>query len=185
MVIQWAFVGGIGCVGVASVLSVLVRSGSGAILQLMGVTLAGGTVALWSYLAGIQQTRTLAVRWNTLGWNELFRFWWWPGLAFSATYFLVSAGVLAFLMRVYHQNAIIDAMLAAVVGAVMASYGYYLGDRRFREDRVDQRVPASLLRCPFVMGILSRTSGSNAPATLTPAGVAFESLGSEARKNEA
>jgi len=179
MVIQWAIIGGIVCGSVASVLSNLGRSGSGGISQLVGVTFVGGTVALWSYLGGVQQTRTPAVRCNTLGWKELFRFWWWPGLAFSATYYLVLAGFLTFLMRVEYQNPIIDGALAASVGALMASYGYYLGDRRYREDRIDQRVPASLLRCPFVMGILSRTSGNSVPASLTPAGVAMEKSGQQ------
>ena len=179
MVIQWATVGGTVCAGVASVLSALVRGGAGNLSQLAGVTLVGGTVALWSYLGGVQQTRTPAVRWNTLGWNDLFRFWWWPGLAFSATYYLVLAGVFTFLMRMEYQNPFIDVVLAASVGALMASYGYYLGDRRYREDRVDQKVPASLLRCPFVMGILSRGSGGSVPASLTPVGVALEKSGQQ------
>src|SRR5262249_31141045 len=99
-IIQWAVVGGIVCAAVASFLSVLGRVGSEAISQLVGVTLLGGTVALWSYLGGVQQGRTLVVRWSTRGWSDLFRFWWWPGLAFAATYYLVQVGALTFLLRV-------------------------------------------------------------------------------------
>jgi hypothetical protein len=40
---------------------------------------------------------------------------------------------------------------------MLVLFCYYLGVRRTEEDRVRQEIPASLLRCPFVMGILSKT----------------------------
>jgi hypothetical protein len=47
-----------------------------------------------------------------------------------------------------------------LVTGVMALYGYYLGHRRQVEERQGVSLSPSLLRCPFVMGILSKSSGS-------------------------
>jgi hypothetical protein len=43
---------------------------------------------------------------------------------------------------------------------LMALYGYYLGHRRQVEERQGVSLSPSLLRCPFIMGILSKSSGS-------------------------
>jgi hypothetical protein len=42
----------------------------------------------------------------------------------------------------------------------MALYGYYLGHRRQVEERQGVSLNPALLRCPFVMGIISRSSAS-------------------------
>ena len=47
-----------------------------------------------------------------------------------------------------------------LVAGLMALYGYYLGHRRQVEERQGISLSPSLLRCPFVMGILSKSSGS-------------------------
>ncbi|MBI3603147.1 MAG: hypothetical protein HY205_01685 [Nitrospirae bacterium] len=124
--------------------------------QLVAVTLIGGCVALAAYLAGEQRPGGWRARLGTLGWSELFRFWWWPGLAFAATYYLVLVGAVVFLFRLEQTGGLAQGLIAGAVSGIMALYGYYLGYRRQVEDRVQQTVPASLLRCPFVMGILSK-----------------------------
>ena len=48
------------------------------------------------------------------------------------------------------------AVMAGGVGGLLGLYCYYLGWRRRLEDKVFQSVPSSLLRCPFVMGLLSK-----------------------------
>jgi hypothetical protein len=58
---------------------------------------------------------------------------------------------------------------AGAVGALMALYGYYLGYQRDVEDRVRREVPVSLLRCPFVMGILGRSGVGAAPTDVSTA----------------
>ena len=54
--------------------------------------------------------------------------------------------------------------MGGLVAGLMALYSYYLGYRRFQEDRIQQAVPASLLRCPFVLGILSKAGGGSGGA---------------------
>jgi hypothetical protein len=47
-----------------------------------------------------------------------------------------------------------------LVAGVMALYGYYLGYRRHVEEQQGLSLSPALLRCPFVMGILTKASGS-------------------------
>ena len=51
----------------------------------------------------------------------------------------------------------------------MSLYGYYLGHRRSVEDRLAQTIPASLLRCPFVIGISSKSTRLREAMNLQPA----------------
>lgn len=127
--------------------------------QVAVVTLAGGTAALLAYLAGTGRRESWQGLLQSIGWRELFRFWWWPGLAFAATYYLVLVGVVDFVLQQDRVGSVAHwhAILPALVGGMMALYGYYLGYRRQVEDRVQQTVPASLLRCPFITGILSKS----------------------------
>ena len=126
--------------------------------QLIVVTIAAGSAALAAYLAA--ERGSVRHGWRALGWSTLFQFWWWPGLVFGATYYLVVLGVSVFV--VCHAPALWSlGLMAAVVGALMALYGFYLGHRRRYENRIQTVVPASVLRCPFVMNLLSkgRTGG--------------------------
>ncbi len=162
--------------------------------QFTVVSLIAGSLALVAYLAGeqrlhpstpgaiasilpepaktgsfpMERARSRTGGWRALlssvGWAELFRFWWWPGLAFAATYYLVLAGMAAFLFRLDQTDRLMQGMIAGMVGGIMALYCYYLGYRRHVEDQVQQMVPASLLRCPFVMGILSKASSPQSSA---------------------
>jgi len=163
--LRWPLVGGGICALIALVLSALGAPGRSDIGQLAAVTVVGGTVALWAYLAGEQRQRSLWARLGQVGWAEVFRFWWWPGLAFAATYYLVLAGAVTFLLRVDGVRGAGHATMAGLVAGLMALYGYYLGYRRFQDDRAQQAVPAALLRCPFVVGILRKKGG---PAGGTP-----------------
>jgi hypothetical protein len=97
-------------------------------------------------------------------------------LAFAATYYLVAAGALAFLFPSHVPSVASYGMIAALVGAIMATYGYYLGHRRHVEDRVGRSVPDSLLRCPFVMRLLAG-GGSRERVPMAPAEVALGETG--------
>ncbi|MGH7255933.1 MAG: hypothetical protein ACREI3_09160, partial [Nitrospirales bacterium] len=136
--------------------------------QLLVVTVVGGVVSVGAYLSGTDRPGGWPAWIGQLGWWELFRFWWWPGLTFAATYYLVLAGLVLF---VFHPSATpfgTQLVMAATVGGVMALYCYYLGVRRRIEDRIFQAVPASLTRCPFIMGILSGKSPTSGDAVPPP-----------------
>jgi hypothetical protein len=44
---------------------------------------------------------------------------------------------------------------AAAVTALITLYCYYLGRCRWQEEKLHATIPASMLRCPFVMGLLN------------------------------
>lgn len=144
--------------------------------QLAAVSLIAGSLALMAYLAGEQRLGEWRGLWRSVGWAELFRFWWWPGLAFAATYYLVLVGMVDFLFRMDQTGGLVRGVIAGMVGGIMALYCYYLGHRRHVEDRIQQTIPASLLRCPFVLGILSKGTSSGKPVVPSVDGVVQESV---------
>lgn len=81
-------------------------------------------------------------------------------MAFASTYYLVAMGLLLFVMRQPTITLGSAAVMGAIVTAIMALYGYYLGDRRHIEDEQAPQLSSGMLRCPFVMGILGKTIGS-------------------------
>jgi hypothetical protein len=132
-----------------------------ALAQLLGVTILGGGLALCSYFGGLRPTTSWVETLRRTAPTELLKYWWWPGMAFASTYYLVVMGLLLFVVR---QPMI--AMWQAVVGgalvtAMMGLYGYYLGHRRQVEDEQAPQLSRGMLRCPFVMGILGKTVGSS------------------------
>ena len=129
-----------------------------AVGQLFGVTIAGGGFALCAYFAGLSRSGSW---WDSLrrtSASELLKYWWWPGMAFSSTYYLVIMGLLLFLER-QPSIAMTRAMMgSALVTSMMGLYGYYLGYRRHTEDQQRPELSPEMLRCPFVMGILGKTA---------------------------
>ena len=149
------------------------------LVQLLVVTLAAGAVTLFAYFDGRQRNGGWISAVMSVSWRELLKFLWWPGFAFAATYYLVLIGALLFLFRQVEPSRSVLLLSAGGVGALMALYGYYLGCRRDAEDRVRQEVPVSLLRCPFVMGILGRSGMGTASAGASPAEVTLKNSGQE------
>jgi hypothetical protein len=88
------------------------------------------------------------------------KFWWWPGLAFASTYYLVLLGGWLYVVKQPIDSIGLSAGIAAAVGGLMALYSYYLGHRRDIENREQGALPSALLRCPFVMGILGKSRGA-------------------------
>jgi len=70
-----------------------------------------------------------------------------------------------FVMQTDVSGSLARGALAGAVAGMMTMYCYYLGTRRHVENQLRQMVPPSLLRCPFVMGILSKqpTLGPGGP----------------------
>lgn len=131
--------------------------------QLILVTLCAGSLSVWAYLAGEQRPGGWQSSLHAAGWTEVFRYWWWPGLAFAATYYLSWAGLVWFVAKAEVSGSIARGLIAGAVAGMMAAYCYYLGHRRHVEDQLRQVVPPSLLRCPFVMGILSKQPSPGGP----------------------
>ena len=147
------------------------------LVQLAGVMVAGGFLTVCAYFAGQQREGGWGRMMMDASRTELLRFWWWPGLAFASTYFLVLAGAVRYLIRAESISVPTGCMIGSLVGGVMALYGYHLGHRRSIEDRMRQTVPASVLRCPFVMGILGESRSFSSQASLVSAEAALGKTG--------
>lgn len=132
------------------------------LVLLAGVTVAGGALALASYFAGWHPEEKWLVSLRRTVPSELLKYWWWPGMAFASTYYLVAMGFLLFVWRDITIASGPAVAAAAGVTALMALYGYYLGHRRHVEDRDRPQLSSGMLRCPFVMGILGKTPASSA-----------------------
>lgn len=163
-------------IGTAGLLALAVAStvadGLSPLGHLLIATIAAGSISLTAYLAGINESSNWLAQWRRTGWRELVRFWWWPGLAFGATYFLAVYGLLVFALRWSVDLDWQFSMVAGCVGGLMGLYSYYLGARRSFETRLQGTIPAAVLRCPFVTGLLSRQMGMDGGAVSPPQGLA-------------
>ena len=155
------------CWLLAQIAATAVESRVGIVVQLGMVTIAAGLITVFAYFDGQQRKEGWVSALVATSPGELFKFWWWPGSAFASTYYLVLLG--AMLYPLHHVRLSPNLLSAAVglIGGIMGLYGYYLGVRRNVEDRERQEVPVSLLRCPFVMGILGQ---SRSRSMVKPAG---------------
>jgi hypothetical protein len=97
--------------------------------------------------------------------GELLKYWWWPGLSFAATYYLVAAGCVIFLLKEPGIPTAYAMASGGFVTGMMALYCYYLGFRRQVEEQQGQTMSSALLRCPFVMGILGKSTGAGVSVT--------------------
>jgi len=138
-----------------------------ALMQLSAVTILGGALALCAYFGGLRPRASWTAGLFATKTSELLKYWWWPGLAFASTYYLVAAGGIIFLLKQPGIPTPLAVGSGAVVAGMMGLYGYYLGYRRQLEEQQGQGLTSALLRCPFVMGILSKSS--NAAATMSVA----------------
>jgi hypothetical protein len=173
-VLRWTCLAALGCL-MAAVAVARVPMGETELAQFFTVTVVAGTVTLFAYVAGEQRPDGWRGRLSVVGWSELFKFWWWPGLAFAATYYLVVAGLVTFVLRWNTESLWLQALIASLVAGLMALYSYFLGSRRYQEDRISQVVPPSLLRCPFVMGLLSKKIPHSTQTAMTLSDPVLES----------
>ncbi|HJT18851.1 MAG TPA: hypothetical protein VJ746_00180 [Nitrospira sp.] len=134
-----------------------------ALVQLSGVTVLGGALALCAYFGGLKQEDRWVDGLLRTDPRELMKYWWWPGLAFASTYYLVLVGVMVFLLRQPGVATPFAVCGGAMVAGVMALYGFYLGYRRHVEEQQGKSLSPALLRCPFVMGILGKSPNRGTP----------------------
>lgn len=153
----WIAAGVFGCISLSVLMATAVSGDMAVLTQGALVTLAAGTVGLLAFFAGQGNGEAWMARLAATRWGELLKFWWWPGLAFASTYYLVLLGACLYVLRQPMASMGVFAAEAGLVGGMMALYGYYLGQRREIENRQPGGVPAALLRCPFVMGILGKS----------------------------
>ncbi len=140
----------------------------GAIVQLSAVMMLGGAVALCAYFGGLKPEASWTAGFGETKAAELLKYWWWPGLAFASTYYLVAAGAVIFLLKQPAMSTAFAVPSGALVTGLMALYGYYLGYRRHVEEQQGRSVSPALLRCPFVMGILGKSANMGPPISTAP-----------------
>ena len=83
------------------------------------VTVAAGTVALLAFFAGQSSGGAWFSRVTATRWGELMKFWWWPGLAFAATYYLVLLGGCLYMLKRPMDSIGLFAGVAGMVGGLM------------------------------------------------------------------
>jgi len=139
-----------------------------AMIQLAAVTILGGAMALCAYFGGLRPQASWMAGLAATQPGELLKYWWWPGLAFASTYYLVVTGIVIFLLKQPGVPAAFAVVSGALVTGLMTLYGYYLGHRRRIEEQQGQSLSPSLLRCPFVMGILGKSTNIATPIAAAP-----------------
>ena len=172
--VLWVTAGMLGAVTLSALTATAVSGDLAVFAQGGIVTLAAGTVGLLAYFAGQGDRKTFASRLAATSWGELMKFWWWPGLAFAATYYLVLVGGCLYVLKQPMNSMALFAGVAGLVGGIMPLYCYYLGHRREIESRQPGGVPSALLRCPFVMGILGKSREAIAGSALSESAAVFE-----------
>lgn len=154
----WGLVG-LGVGGVMGLSGHVIADGQmAALAQLLGVTVFGGALTLCAYFGGLRPSVAWVETLKRTAPTELLKYWWWPGMAFASTYYLVVMGLVLFVGRqpgIATEQAVAG---GALVTAIMTLYGYYLGHRRQVEDEQAPQLSSGMLRCPFVMGILGKSS---------------------------
>ena len=136
-----------------------------ALVQLSAVAVLGGSVALCAYFGGLRPQASWSQKLLQTKAGELLKYWWWPGLSFAATYYLVAAGCVIFLLRQPGIQTSYAMAGGGFVTGMMALYCYYLGFRRQVEEQQGHTMSNALLRCPFVMGIIGKSTGAGASMT--------------------
>lgn len=172
--VAWVIAGMVGCASLSVLTATLVDGDLAVFGQAGVVTLSAGTVGLVAFFAGQADRGAWMPRLAATQWSELVKFWWWPGMAFAATYYLVLIGGGLYVLRQPMGSTGFFAGVAGLVGGMMALYCYYLGVRREIENRQPGGLPSALLRCPFVMGILGKSREAIAGGALHESATVFE-----------
>ena len=123
--------------------------------QLLVIGLLAGAAGTVAYLQGLHPSLTLGQSFSQYSWAELLRFFLWPGVAFGWTYDLILLGVTSYLIPIPIHPLAWHVLVAASTAALLSLYCYYLGRCRLKEEKLKVSLAPSMLRCPFILGILS------------------------------
>ena len=122
-------------------------------LGIIGVLV--GMACTLAFVQGLQPAMTAWEGLMQYSWRELLRFFMWPGMTFGWTYYLIALGAISFLLAIPNPSTWTRILITAGIGGLMGLYGYYLGRCRWQEEKLHATIPSSLLRCPFIVGILT------------------------------
>jgi hypothetical protein len=123
--------------------------------QLLVIGLLTGTAGTAAYLKGLQQAVTLRRSFSHYSWTELGRFFLWPGMAFGWTYNLILVGITSYLVLLPSPPLAWRVLVVASTAGLITVYCYYLGRCRWEEEKLQASLAPAMLRCPFLVGILS------------------------------
>jgi hypothetical protein len=123
--------------------------------QLAAIGVLAGLACTVTFVQGLQPSIKAWEGLTRYSWRELLRFFLWPGMTFAWTYYLVALGIISFLLAIPHPPIWVRILVTAGIGGLMSLYGYYLGRSRWQEEKLHATIPPALLRCPFILGILT------------------------------
>jgi hypothetical protein len=123
--------------------------------QLAAIGVLAGLACTVTFVQGLQPSIKAWEGLTRYSWRELLRFFLWPGMTFAWTYYLVALGAISFLLAIPHPTIWIRVLVTAGIGGLMSLYGYYLGRSRWQEEKLHATIAPALLRCPFILGILT------------------------------
>ena len=122
-------------------------------LGIIGVLV--GMACTLTFVQGLQPAMTAWEGLMQYSWRELLKFFVWPGMTFGWTYYLIALGAIGFLLAIPNPSVWTRVLITAGIGGLMGLYGYYLGRCRWQEEKLHATISPSLLRCPFIVGILT------------------------------
>jgi hypothetical protein len=156
--LQWA-----GPVAVAAIAAAFVYGGlaiaapraQADLVHLLIIGLMAGIAGTLAYVKGLQPAVAVWDRLFHYPWRELTRFFLWPGVTFGWTYGLILLGMTSYLLLVPNPPVFWRVLVAASTTGLTSLYCYYLGWFRWQEERLHPAISPAVLRCPFILGILS------------------------------
>jgi hypothetical protein len=125
------------------------------LVHVLMIGFMAGTAGTIAYVKGFGPTVTVWQRLTEYSWRELLRFFLWPGAAFGWTYGLILLGMASYLIILPVPLLVWRVLVAASTTGLVSLYCYYLGRSRWQEEKLHATISPSMLRCPFILGILS------------------------------
>jgi hypothetical protein len=135
-----------------AVVAPVLKTNLGQLLMAGLLPAASGTLA---YLRGLRPERAVWQSVTQYPWRELIRFFVWPGMAFGWTYALIVQGITGFLFKMPDPPLLWKVGVMASIAAMMTLYCLYLGRCRWQEEKLHATISPSMLRCPFILGVLT------------------------------
>ena len=125
------------------------------LVHLLIVGLVAGIAGTLAYVKGLQPAVSIRDRLPGYSWRELTRFFLWPGVTFGWTYGLILLGMTNYLLVVPNPPLLWRVLMAVSTAGLLSLYCYYLGWCRWQEEKLHTAISPAMLRCPFILAILS------------------------------